>query len=131
MINSKIQVASTVLIKDGEIIYHVGGKLLKKGRVGIYEIVNIYSGKRYIGQSCNLPKRISNHRTALERGVHKNSRMQKDFDSSEENPFEFRTILYCKEQELSFYELTLINTLQPEYNFKAVSVKEIIHADTD
>lgn len=44
---------------------------------GIYQIRNTVNGKRYIGSAVNLPKRFSDHRYGLNKGDHRNSKLQR------------------------------------------------------
>ena len=48
------------------------------GSSGIYCITNEKTGKKYIGQTNNLPKRKVQHLSALRNGVHDNRLMQAD-----------------------------------------------------
>ena len=44
---------------------------------GVYEILNVVSGKRYIGSSVDLRKRFRVHRLALNRGAHHSAFLQR------------------------------------------------------
>lgn len=46
---------------------------------GIYSIINLKNGKRYIGQSINVSTRIKSHFQSLSKKRHPNKRMQKDY----------------------------------------------------
>lgn len=72
---------------------------------GVYEIVNLVNGKRYIGQSKNLKKRQQGHFRSLRIGKHKNLKLQHAFDLHGEEAFEFRVLCYCDgSEELSKWE---------------------------
>src|SRR5258708_7492424 len=43
---------------------------------GIYEIVHLETGRKYIGSSMRLEKRWGEHRRDLNRGVHRNRHLQ-------------------------------------------------------
>ena len=47
---------------------------------GLYEIRNKQTNQVYIGYSINITKRWSSHRSALSKGKHKNSRLQKSWN---------------------------------------------------
>jgi group I intron endonuclease len=51
-------------------------------RSGIYAIVNVRNGMRYIGSSNNLDYRMEQHFHALEDGRHHNYLLQRAFDAS-------------------------------------------------
>lgn len=42
---------------------------------GIYAIINVQTGRRYIGSSINVRKRLLGHRRALQRGIHINEHL--------------------------------------------------------
>ncbi|MFQ5979471.1 MAG: GIY-YIG nuclease family protein [Candidatus Heimdallarchaeota archaeon] len=65
---------------------------------GIYAIINIETGKVYIGQSMQVWNRLESHLGQLRRGSHSNNDLQKDFEKYGENSFKIR-ILYFIERE--------------------------------
>lgn len=44
---------------------------------GIYEIVNVANGKRYVGQSINIARRLRHHWRDLANGTHFNGKLQR------------------------------------------------------
>jgi hypothetical protein len=138
---SKIQVS-------GEIGIHIPGRIvdgfqftnttvielepLKQSKSGVYEILNKFNGKRYIGNSKNMRIRKNHHWWDLEKGKHKSKEMQQDLMifldklmcENENNVFiiddifEFNVIIYCEVSELEFWERLLIDNIHPEYNTK-------------
>ena len=56
---------------------------------GVYAILHIPSGKRYIGSTKSFKKRIRDHETMLNGGGHHSKEMQKTWNDSETNEFEF------------------------------------------
>ena len=50
---------------------------------GIYAIINKTKNKVYIGKTLNIEYRIQQHKSALERNVHFNKEMQKDFNNKD------------------------------------------------
>jgi group I intron endonuclease len=59
---------------------------------GIYEIVHISSGKKYIGSSINVKSRLAGHRRDLKRQAHTNFRLQRAWNKHGAEAFEFRVI---------------------------------------
>jgi len=47
--------------------------------IGVYVILNLVSGRRYIGSSVNVPQRWREHLSKLGRGVHPNAALQADW----------------------------------------------------
>ncbi|HJU58775.1 MAG TPA: GIY-YIG nuclease family protein [Nitrososphaeraceae archaeon] len=95
---------------------------LKSGNSGVYEIVNKFNGRRYIGKATDLNKRFHRHWDDLLKGKHANKKLQYDFgeigivNKFPDDIFEFRVILYCYPSQLTFWENLLITHLEPEYN---------------
>ena len=48
-------------------------------RSGIYCIIDLANGKRYVGQSVHLSERMKQHFNKLRKGIHSNKRMQADY----------------------------------------------------
>lgn len=67
---------------------------------GIYEILCLPTGQRYVGQSVCLDERIASHKHQLQRGSHINARLQKAWDIHGAEQFEFRVIELCEPEEL-------------------------------
>lgn len=55
---------------------------------GIYCIINKKTGKRYIGQSLDVNKRICTHRSSLFNGYHASEELQKDYNELGIDSFE-------------------------------------------
>ena len=49
--------------------------------LGIYCIINNKNGRRYVGQSINLSRRIREHFSKLRKGTLPNEALQKDFNT--------------------------------------------------
>lgn len=134
---SNIQISGQIIIKayNEEKVISLGG--LNKSKSGVYEIVNKFNGKRYIGMSRNMEVRRARHINDLLRGIHESKEMQNDYnmftvggiinagnplisgkilDISPDWIFEFNVIKYCRPSELTFWENLLIKHLNPEYN---------------
>lgn len=86
--------------------------------IGIYEIVNKDTGKRYIGSSKQIEKRWEQHLQALEKGEHHSILLQRAWNKYGKECFEFIVKEECKEEELLRKEQNYLN-LKPEYNIGA------------
>lgn len=86
--------------------------------VGIYEITNKDTGKRYIGSSKQIEKRWEQHLQALEKGEHHSILLQRAWNKYGKECFEFTVKEECKEEELLVKEQKYLN-LKPEYNIGA------------
>jgi len=83
---------------------------------GIYEIVNLLNGKRYIGSAVWFNKRFSIHRSSLRRNAHHSQALQRAWNKHGKEAFVFRFMLICSKHLLLFYEQRAIDLLKPEYN---------------
>lgn len=52
-------------------------------RPGVYAIINISTGQRYIGSSCRVKQRIKNHAKQLENGTHFNPKLQAAYNNGD------------------------------------------------
>lgn len=77
---------------------------------GIYSIVHLLSGRRYIGQSIRIEQRFTVHRSALRRGAHHCPRMQRAFDRDGEDTFAFVVIEECPRDALTKREQFWMDT---------------------
>lgn len=92
-----------------------------KPNCGVYQITNLVNGKRYIGSTCNLIRRKSNHKRKLEMGRHPCLHLQNSFDKHGMENFTFSVLVYCEKDDLLFYEQALIDIHKPEYNIRKVA----------
>lgn len=83
---------------------------------GIYAIINKVNGKRYYGSSRRLRARIRRHRLMLRNNQHHNDHLQNAWNKYGNDAFEFRTMIYCDECNLLFYEKTFIDHNPDGYN---------------
>lgn len=83
---------------------------------GVYQIVNLVTGKRYIGSSVNVQHRMAEHRRDLKRGRHHSRYLQASWNKHGAAAFEFRPLLLCSVGDRLFYEQLLLDGLRPEYN---------------
>lgn len=83
---------------------------------GIYEIVNLVSGKRYVGSAVCLSRRKNQHWARLSRGRHHNRHLQASWNKHGPSTFVFRVLLLCPAGCLLLYEQLALIALRPEYN---------------
>lgn len=72
---------------------------MEKIASGIYMILNLLNGKRYIGSAVNLRMRRHDHFSALRRGTHKNPHLQNAFNKYGENTFGWVGLEYIEDIE--------------------------------
>ena len=65
---------------------------VQKLPAAVYKIENKTTGKIYIGQSTQYPRRWRNHRFYMRHGKHDNPRVQHDYDEHGLDSFEFSII---------------------------------------
>lgn len=83
---------------------------------GIYEIVNLVNGKRYIGSAKSLKNRRSQHWTRLKGGWHHNRKLQRSWNKYGAESFQFRVLLCCRVIDLLLFEQRAIDAIRPELN---------------
>ena len=81
----------------------------------IYAIVSP-SGNLYIGSAKDTEKRWNQHRSALRKGVHHSTVLQRAWEKYGEDNFRFIVVVPCQESDLFPYEQMLIDRLKPKYN---------------
>lgn len=56
---------------------------------GVYLIENSVTGRKYVGSSSNIDRRIKIHKQHLQKGCHNNRKLQKDYDMHGIESFKF------------------------------------------
>ena len=56
---------------------------------GVYLIENSVTGRKYVGSSSNINRRIKTHKQHLQKGCHNNRKLQKDHDMHGIESFKF------------------------------------------
>jgi group I intron endonuclease len=83
---------------------------------GIYLIRCEPTGSRYVGASLHVVKRIREHFYRLEKGVHRNRRLQSAYNEFGKDSFSSEVVLYCDPTNLELYGKQIIKKLHPEFN---------------
>ena len=76
---------------------------------GIYEILHLESGKRYIGSANNFHDRFRKHKSSLRNGSHHSVKLQRSWNKYGESAFKFNPLLLCEPVNLLMYEQILID----------------------
>lgn len=79
-------------------------------------IVNTKNGKRYIGSSLNIRKRLWEHRANLRHNKHHNPHLQSSWNKYGEQSFIYSILETCEENIRFDREQLYISSLNPEYN---------------
>ncbi len=84
---------------------------------GVYTITNKVNGKRYIGSSVDIERRVRRHFYELRNGVHGNRKLQNSFNKHGESSFFFDVTeaVICPDK-LVVREQYHLDTKGPEYN---------------
>ena len=79
---------------------------------GIYQIINVINGKKYIGQSVNVEERMNEHLRELIKGTHGNRHLQSSFNKYGQEAFAFSILERCSVEKLSEREIFWIAQTQ-------------------
>lgn len=82
---------------------------------GIYEIVNVIDGKRYVGSSTNIDRRWRCHKKDLRNSRHHSAYLQRAWVKHGESVFSFCVIENCEKASLIEREQHYFDALRPEY----------------
>lgn len=88
---------------------------------GVYEIVNLNNGKRYIGSAVNFENRWRLHRIHLTRGTHHSRHLQASWSKNGAEVFCFRPLVICDRRNNVMYEQAAMDVLRPEFNVAPIA----------
>lgn len=83
--------------------------------IGIYQIVNTKNNRRYVGQSVDVWKRLTEHKSNLVRGQHDNKHLLRSWNKYGERSFRFEPLLTCSVEHLTFFEQDAFDFFGPIY----------------
>ena len=86
---------------------------MKKKICGVYKITNIKNGKIYIGSSQNINQRWNTHIRELNKNIHANIFLQKDWTLYGKDCFKFEIVEECEPNKRWDLEQFYINKLMP------------------
>lgn len=93
---------------------------------GIYYITNLLTGRRYVGSSINVEKRLACHARKLKDNKHQNKELQADFNKLGEGGFSFDIIEVVLNENLLFnrenQHIVTQNQRQKVYNEGVICV---------
>ncbi len=82
----------------------------------IYQLLNTFNGKKYIGCTSNYTKRKARHRCRLNAGVHVNRHLQSAWNKYGQEVFEFSVVQILDNREAMFeLEADLIDHLSERF----------------
>lgn len=93
----------------------VDDKLFKR-EPGIYCFINKINGKRYIGKSKNVYKRLNCHISTLNRNKSSSKTLQKAWNKYGEESFNILILEYCSENDLNEKECFYIDFFKTKEN---------------
>jgi group I intron endonuclease len=92
----------------------------KNMKSGIYEIVNRLNGKKYVGSSHDVEKRILTHKSKLRCNTHVNKHLQNSYNKHGVDNFDFNIIEICPIDDLTDRETHHLSLVKESYNIREV-----------
>jgi len=88
---------------------------------GVYALINIRSGKQYVGSATDIRRRTNNHFLWLRRGCHWNPRLSAAYAIHGREAFTYEVLEECPREQLFEREQYWIDTLKPNYNVRSIA----------
>ena len=101
-----------------------------EGISGVYCLININNGKRYIGSSKNIYQRLLKHRSLLRNNKHENIILNNAWKKHGENNFDWYILEICNEEELVLKEQFYIDNLSAEYNITKLVIRNTLSRES-
>lgn len=79
---------------------------------GVYQIVNIITGKVYVGSSVDIKSRWQEHTRDLKLNRHENQKLQIDWNKYTRSAFKFKILKISSEDQLSKIEQNYLNSVK-------------------
>lgn len=124
--NKPIKVVPAMFQHPGTRSKYTGGTSMKSIICGIYAIVNVVNGKKYIGSSADVNLRWINHKTKLNHNKHVNRILKSAWNKYGADRFVFVVLEQCSKPELLQREQHHIDNGNPEYNIAKSSTSPLI-----
>ena len=102
-----------------------------KEKCGIYMIVNLVNGKKYVGSSVDIYNRLHEHLHNLKNRKAHNVHLQASWDKYGEDKFIYSLLEYCNKSIQFEREQYYIDVLKPEYNLTSNVVANTGHKVTE
>lgn len=93
--------------------------------IDIYKIEHVPSGRKYIGSSGFIQKRLNEHKRNLKNKRHPNSYLQRVYNKYPVSEFIFSPILECTEDLLTFYEDLIIKGYKTNLRRFGFNLREV------
>jgi len=99
---------------------------INSNKAGIYCIINLVSGKRYVGQARNLKTRWYTHIRRLEGKVHHNRHLQQSWSKYGLQNFIFEVLQFCDVGQLMANEQFWINYFESWKRDKGYNIERFV-----
>lgn len=97
--------------------YYIQQRVLDDNPIsGIYKITNKINNRVYIGKSSDIECRWQEHQSALNKQIHHNEELQKDWNYYGEDNFKFEIIEKCPHWEYNYKEIYYFFQFNNLYN---------------
>lgn len=95
---------------------------------GVYHILHLPTGKRYVGSSKNCTNRYTHHRFMLRNDRHTSEALQALWNTTQEHEWEFTIIEDCSTEALEEVEFRLHRSVEPELLLNSVVGRKGSHS---
>lgn len=96
---------------------------------GVYMILHRDSGKRYIGSSYQVPKRLAEHKKLLLKNKHHSIILQRAWNKYGEVAFDFYKIISCPSEFCIYYEQIAMDEYRVSHREFGYNVRPLAHSN--